>query len=241
MISGDDPESGDTPEREKRMLAMLDALAGKLCQEVSRPLGTLIGALATATVEAGAPPTGEQGGLAQGGLAQGGLALAGATASALEARLRLVRAAWSGTAGPLDVSGLQAMAAGLPGQRRARVDTAGLAPDAVFAAPLARLMLNALMLADEALPAGGTIHLSGDPRRDLVVMLEGLHAAWPPGFAACLADLEAVTGEFAAGGHLQAPLTVLVAAATGVRLSLMFGPPGLPPPLLIQPGELPRQ
>ena len=44
MISVDHPASDDLPAREKRMLALLDALAGKLCQEVSRPLGTLIGA-----------------------------------------------------------------------------------------------------------------------------------------------------------------------------------------------------
>ena len=229
MFSVDHSAPDDGAAREKWMLAMLDALAGSLCQEVSRPLAALIGALEAAAIEA---PE-------QAARPKGGLAVAGATASALRARLGLVRAAWAGGGGALDLAAFRAMAAGLPSQFRPRLETAALPAGTVFPPPLAWVMLNVLMLADEALPAGGTIHLSGDPATELMVLVEGPHAAWPPGLAACLADPEAVAAEFAAGQHVQAPMTVLTARVAGVQIALLFGPPGLPAPLLVRPAPPP--
>lgn len=205
------------------MLNMLDALTGALCRDFACSLDSLIGALEEAATAAGGPVPRE-----------GALAVATATAYALRDRLCLVRAAWSGPGDALDVATLQAMAAS---RFRPRLEISGLAREAVLPAPIARVVLNVLMLAEAALPAGGTIHLAGDPRSELVALLDGPHAAWPPGLAACLADPATAASELSAGCPPQAPLTVLVAQATGVRLDLLFGPSG-PPPLLIRPGAV---
>jgi hypothetical protein len=103
---------------------------------------------------------------------------------------------------------------------------------------MARLVLNIVLLAREAMPRGGVLALSGDPATDIVAQIAGPDAAWPVGFARCMADEAYAWSAFSDPRDLQAPLTALIARANGMRLSLMMatGPADAnPPPLLIAP------
>ncbi len=198
-------------------LALASALCARLCHDLSSPLGSLMGALEVAaeSPEAVAEV----------------LPLASETAAEMGQRLRLLRAAWGGADGAMDAAALAALASGLP--RRVQVAVDGLAPGA-FAAPVARVLLNLLLLGAEALPRGGTVMLSGAPDADVLVMVDGPGAAWPPGLTAALA------GPAAPGSPrmVQAPLLAMLARAAGLRLSLLMpgGPSGFgPPPLLLSP------
>jgi histidine phosphotransferase ChpT len=224
MGSEDYPAAGRGPGEDQRMLELMDVLCARLCHDLGNPIGTLIGALEMAAEEAGPPdPTGR-------GEA---LALAGDTATVLGQRLRLLRAAWSGSEGEMDVRALHDMAAGLPGRHRLVLDLSGLERRASFAPAPGRLVLNVLLLAAEALPNGGSVILSGDPGGEMVAMIEGRGAAWAPGFAACLADSSHIAQHFATARRMQGPLTALIAKSNGLGLKFLMGPPGVPPPLLL--------
>nr|WP_283949460.1 histidine phosphotransferase family protein [Limobrevibacterium gyesilva] len=155
-----------------------------------------------------------------------------------------MRAAWGGATPPLGVSELAAMAEGLPQGRRVGVDLSGLDPALRLPPAAARLTLNVLMLAAESLPGGGVAALSSDPRGDVLATIAGPRAAWPAGFAAFLADeaqawgaLDA-TRDLEVSRGLQAPLTALIAHASGLRLSLLMAPAAeAAPPLLLRLAE----
>jgi histidine phosphotransferase ChpT len=150
-------------------------------------------------------------------------------------RLRLVRAAWGGGESALALSDLRALAAGLPG-RDIRLDLSGLTVDAMVPAAAARVVLNLLMLAAEALAGQGVVALAGDPSREILLTIEGPRAAWPPGFAAMLVDectAWAGVGIDRPGGPRtpQTVLTALIAHASGLNLSMLMatqGPPNAP-------------
>jgi histidine phosphotransferase ChpT len=166
------------------------------------------------------------------------VALAVRTAGELTVRLRLLRAAWGGLSDPMDADALRALIPGIPGGHRLQLDLDGLAQAAVFPPSMARLIVNILLLAREALPRGGVLALSGDPAGHLVAQIAGAEAAWPAGFARCIVDDEYAWSTLGDPRHLQAPLTALIARATGLRLSFMMatGPSGdTPPPLVIMP------
>jgi histidine phosphotransferase ChpT len=181
---------------------LAESLCARLCHEMSGPLGTVMGALELA----GEDPDS----------AVESLQLAQEAAAQMVARLRLSRAAWAGDCGPLDAAGLADLAAGLPA--RARLEVGGLAGR--FPQGVARVLVNMVLLAMDALPRGGTISVSGAPDSDVVLMVSGPHAAWPPGLALALADpLQAPLDEPRA---VQAPLAALLALKAGLRLSLLF-------------------
>jgi len=203
------------------MLEALDTLCARLCHDLSTPLGALVGALETASGEGG------------GGDRMSGLAQAEASAAAMNRRLRLLRAAWAGGEGELDVQTLRSLSAGLPGRSRLELDFSGLAPGIAFAPDAGRVVLNMLMLAAESLPAGGAISLAGDPRHAVSVSISGPRAAWTPGLAICLSDPDALDRQFGAPRLLQGPLTALIAHTAGLRLSLLLGAADLAPPLLL--------
>jgi len=164
------------------------------------------------------------------------VALAVRTAGELTMRLRLLRAAWGGVSDPMDAGALQAQMPGIPGSHRLQLDLDGLAPAAVFPPSMARLILNILLLAREAMPRGGVLALSGDPANHVVAHIAGPDAAWPEGFARCITEEGYAWSTLGDPRHLQAPLTALIAWTTGLRLSLMMatGPSdSTPPPLLI--------
>lgn len=180
-------------------LALAAAVAARLCHDLGGPLGGLAGALEVAaeTPDARAEA----------------LEIATEGAAALARRLRLLRAAWAGC-GPMRGPELQRLAEGLP--PRVRLDLSGLG-QAPLPAELARLALNLLLLGAEELPRGGTLLLSRDAS-GLQARLDAPGASWPalPGPAAW---------RDASPRTLQAPLTLMAAAAAGLRLVL--GQPGV--------------
>jgi len=200
-------------------LRLAELLAARLCHEVSGPAGTLAGAVEIARTE---PDSAAE-----------ALDIAAQAATGLATRLRLLRAAWAGGEGELDVQTLRSLSAGLPGRSRLELDFSGLAPGIAFAPDAGRVVLNMLMLAAESLPAGGAISLAGDPRHAVSVSISGPRAAWTPGLAICLSDPDALDRQFGAPRLLQGPLTALIAHTAGLRLSLLLGAADLAPPLLL--------
>ena len=212
-------QSGEDP------LRLAELLAIRLCHDLSGPLGTLMGALELVAEDPAS--------------AAEALPLAGVVSTTLGRRLRLLRAAWGGATGPLSVDEFAALAEGVQA-RRARIDLEGLERSARFSSAAGRVALNALLLAVEAMPGGGTAALSGNPATEILITVAGPRAAWPAGFAAYVGDparaRQTLQGsdDGQASRNLQAPLTVLIAAAAGVRLSLLMAPAAeAVPPLLM--------
>jgi histidine phosphotransferase ChpT len=211
--------TGD-PDNDALLLA--GALAARLCHDLAGPLGTVSGALD----------------LAERADAEA-LALAREATTDLAHRLRLYRACWAEGAGPGSVAELAALAQGLA-HRRVRLDVGGLPGQARMRPEFGRVVLNALLLAAEGMPRGGTVALQGDPELDVAVTLNGPGAAWPPGTAEAIANpgtalarlrQHSVTMQPRA---VLAPLTALLAAREGLRLGLLMGPASVQaPPLLI--------
>jgi histidine phosphotransferase ChpT len=167
------------------------------------------------------------------------IALAVETAGELMLRLQLLRAAWGGVDEAMDLATLRARKVGAVGGHRLELDLDGLPQDTVFPGAMAKLVLNVLLLAIEALPRGGVLSLSGEAASGVVAQIAGTDAGWPAGFAACIADETQAWAAIGRPRDLQAPLTALIARSLGLRLSLMMGPSpatkGAPPPLFLGP------
>ncbi|MDE2200650.1 MAG: hypothetical protein KGJ41_16680 [Rhodospirillales bacterium] len=209
-------------------LRLAELMAARLCHDLSGPLGALMNTLEMVTEDPSC--------------ATEALPLANDVAMALGRRLRLVRAAWGGAGAALGVADLRALSEAVGDRGKLTVDLSGLAPAGRFSADGGRLVLNLLMLAGESLPAGGVVRLSGEPAREVVVQIEGARAAWPVGLAGLLAEPARAWAMIGEGDGvrsvrgLQAPLTALIAAAGGFRLSLLMAGSAEPaPPLLMQP------
>ncbi len=196
-------------------------LAELVCARMSHDLGGTIGTLAGALELAEDPA-----------VATEALALANQAATELRQRLELQRATWGPTAGPLDLAALRSLAEGLPHARRCTIDFSAVPDDTVFAAPFARVLLNLLLLAGDALNGGGTVTLAGSGT-DLIIAIAGKRAAWPSGLAGCLASEAGAWAALGDARSLQMPLTALLAHALGLRLTLLMpgGPGGPAPPL----------
>ena len=206
-------------EHDRMCLELASALCARLCHDISSPLGTIMGTLELA----GEAPD----------QATEALEIAGDSAQALVARLQLLRAAWAGDCGPMGRARLGELAAGLPPRVTAELD--GLA-DVTFDGPVARILLNLLLLGADALPAGGVVALSGEPAAGIIVAVKGRSVAWNAGLAAILLD--------PASPHASEPRTVLMPLtarlvhAAGFRLSfLLTGAPAphSAPRLLLAP------
>ncbi len=210
-------------------LLLAETLAARLCHDLAGFANALTGAIDELR-EAPQDPA-------------EALALAQDAGDALVRRLRLVRAAWGGLSAddadaPMAFAEWRALAQGIT-RRGLHLDLDGLLPAPGFTPPAARLMLNLVLLAGEALPAGGVVRLAGRPDQDVVLQIDGPRAAWPTGLAAMLADPAGAVAILRAGDQagprhlLQATLTALVAHATGRRVSMLMGPPDVAaPPLL---------
>jgi histidine phosphotransferase ChpT len=209
-------------------LHLAELLCARLCHDLSGPLGSLMGATELAIEDE--QERGEA------------LAVAADSAAALGRRLRLLRAAWGGESGPLDVEAFQELAEGLSVGRRVSVDLSGLDPATVFAPAGARVALNSLLLAAEGLAGSGRLAMAGSANADVLVTIEGPRASWPAGLATCLADEQAAWQAITTARSLQAPLTALIARRSGLRASLLMpvgSPAGTPPPLLLALGPPP--
>ena len=201
-------------------LRLAELLCSRLCHDLSGPLGTLVGMIEIAREEQAESET---------------LSLADATATHLVNRLRLLRAAWGQQSEELDLKRLRSYATALSDSRRLTVDLDAVQPDAAIPLDAGRLILNALLLAAESLPSGGSIALAGTPTDSLVVTINGPNAGWPDGFAGYLGDEATAAAALTSARRIQAPLTVLIARGLGFRLSLLLPVAASvqPPPLLL--------
>ena len=196
-------------------------LAELVCARMSHDLGGTIGTLAGALELAEDPA-----------VAAEALLLAHQAATELRQRLELQRAAWGPNAGPLDLAALRSMADGLPHAKRCTIDFSALPGDTTFSPPFARVLLNLLLLAGDALNGSGEVTLAGSGT-DLIVAIAGPRAAWPVGLAACLATEAGAWAALRDARSLPAPLTALLARSLGLRLTMLMppGPGGPAPPL----------
>ncbi len=203
-------------------LALAELLASRLCHDLAGAVGTLAGALELAGSE---PAT-----------VADALLIGGEVASAMAERLRLWRAAWAADAAePLDGVGLRRLCRGLP--ERVRLDADDLDPGWHWPSGPARVLLNALLLGAESLPAGGVLTLASAGAGALLLVPEGPRAAWPAGFAGFLTDTRAAWRAVATATprRVQAPLTVLVAEKEDVGLGFaLAGAPEAAPPLMLR-------
>ncbi|MGI3778428.1 MAG: histidine phosphotransferase family protein [Janthinobacterium lividum] len=193
-------------------LRLAELLVARLSHDLSGLAGVLAGALDLAADE---PDPAEA------------LSIARDASAELAARLRLLRAAWSGDTGLLCASDLAALVPGLGS--RLRVDLSGLGA-AAYPAGLSRLLPNLLLLGAEALPRGGTLRLSGTPADGVTLAAEGPRLAWPPALATHAAS-PASAWAVDSPRDLQPALVVLLAREAGLDLhpgtaSLRLSPAG---------------
>jgi histidine phosphotransferase ChpT len=202
------------PECPETRLARL--LAARLCHDLSGAVGGLTGTL-DLIEHAGDTEM---------------LDMARETGVALRQRLRLLTAAWGGPTDGYPADAIIALLAGAPVFPRVRFAAEGLAPDGPLPAAIVPIALNAALLAAEALPRGGMVHLSGDAG-GLVVLPDGPVVAWPPALLAQLGG----AAEPLAGGPRQvvAPFLLALVAEAGWRASLGLGAGPVPGPLVLGP------
>ena len=199
-------------------LQSFELMAARICHDLSGPIGPMAGILELARED---PDTAEE-----------ALDLALQSTAGLVGRIRLIRAAWAGDCGTMDIKTIHEMLTAGLARRRLSIDFSRLAP-APLAPATARLLLNVLMLAAESLPAGGTLACAGQPDGDMIVSIAGPHAGWPAGLAACLANSQAAGRVPAEPRGMQFSMLALLAARPGPRLSLLFGLADAVPSLLI--------
>lgn len=176
--------------------ALADALAARLCHDLSGPAGTVAGMLELHD-PARDPPDGT-------------LDLAREATGQLLRRLKLARAAWAGAAdweaGAL--AGLAALAA--TDRLHVRLDATSLALGRAPA--LGRLLLNVVLLGEETLGGRGAVAIEAGEARALRAVLSPARA-WP-----CLppSDDAALLPE--EPGRFQAAFTLILARAAGMEL-----------------------
>ncbi len=206
------------PQPQATFTQLAEALCARLCHDLAGPLGTLMNTLELMIEDPATTPD--------------ALPLASEAALGMARRVRLLRAAWAGDCGPLDAAGLAELAAGLP--PRVTAELGGLHPGK-HEGPAARVLVNLLLLAAEALPRGGAVSLSGQPGGDILVAVQGASAAWPAALWTALADPAGAAFE---PRDVQPPFVVMLARAAGLRLSALM-PAGSAspsaPPLLLGP------
>lgn len=154
-------------------LALAQALCARLCHDLGGPVGSLL-----TVAELGAAGGAEAEELARSALDQ------------LHRRIHLYRLL-AGSAEDLSRTGLEACLHGMLGHGKVRLDATRLAEGGAVPAAFVPALLAAILLAAEGVPRGGAVILSGDPRRELLLTLDGKGAAWPPALGALLAVGEA--------------------------------------------------
>lgn len=195
------------------MLAEL--VCARLTHDLSGPLATISGAVELLSLEDEASR-------------QEAMQLAGEATAQLAHRLKYLRAAWGAGGQELTVAAVAAMAGGVLGGGRVVLDVARVAGADRALGPLGRVLLNALLVAAEALPRGGTIVCAGDPETQLVLQPVGEGAAWPRGLAGLIAGEDPLAAAAEAGPRgIAAPLMIALARRDGVAVSMLMGP-GLP-------------
>lgn len=198
-------------------LRLAEIISARLCHDMAGPIGTVAASLEM--LSEGGPDVAEA------------LEIARDAARGMLSRLRFIRAAWAVDGAELDAKSIRGYCIEVPQARKISFQMDHL--KGLLGAPMSRGVLNLALLAIESLPRGGNISLSGNENDGVVIVIDGSHAAWPSGFAALVADAEAAWPALHDSRTLQAPLTVLIAQQSGLKLQfLMAGPNStVPPPL----------
>ncbi len=179
-------------------LRLAELLCARLCHELASPLSTLAGVMEMLTE-----------GSASAAEARG---IATEAATTVRARLRLLRAAWSNDCGAMTTDDIRSMTAGLRISRKVVVNMEGLTGE--FSGAQARLLLNIMLVAVEALGGNGSLMVIGSPA-GVQVALSGPRAEWPQAFVDGVADEEAAWNALSEPRDMQAPLAAIVAHGTG--------------------------
>jgi len=192
-------------------LTLSQDVCARICHDLGGPLGALSGALDLAEA---AP--------------EEALSVAREGAEAMRRRLRLWRAAAGAGTGPMGRDSIAELLDGALSNGRVAADLSGL-PEEPMAAPVAQAVLAAALLGSEALPRGGTVHLTGDGAA-LAVWPEGRNAAWPAGLTATLAG-NCIPGP----RDVLAPLLLHLCRVAGMDLALGLGSGAAAGPLTLRP------
>lgn len=177
---------------------LAELLVSRICHDLGSPVASVVSLLPQAADPA-----------ALGILTEG--------AAELGARMRLFSAAF-GSSDEMAWNELPPLLRGAPMAHRVRfamaADSARLSPCRV------RLVLAAALVAAEALPRGGVVHISRDPGGEVALRPEGRGAGWSPTLLGLLAggSLEAALAE--GPRRVLAPWLVVQAAGADVRLAL---------------------
>jgi histidine phosphotransferase ChpT len=167
---------------------------------------------------------------------QEAMQLAREATTQLAQRLKFLRAAWGAGGQELTVAAITAMAAGVLGGGRVVLDSARVAGTDLSLGPLGRVLMNALMVAADALPRGGTIVCAGNPETQLLLQPVGEGAAWPRGLAGLIGGGDLLAAAQDAGPRgIAVPMMIALARRDGVAVSLLMG--GGLPLLALSPGR----
>jgi histidine phosphotransferase ChpT len=202
-------------------IRLVELICARLCHDLGGLIGTVANALDMVTEDAGRDNE--------------VLAFASSAAHALSQRLRLMRTAWGPESDAIALPALVKLVSQALAARRVRLDSDTLQPDCEFSPPVARVVLNLIVLACDCLPRGGAIVLLGEPA-DLLVRIVGPGAAWPQGFTECMRDETAALAALTNALSVQMPLTALFAQSGGLRLSPVLGPASGIEALRLSPG-----
>lgn len=188
---------------------VLELVCSRLCHELVSPVGAINNGVELIEETAGVSGTGMG----------DAVALIGASAEQAARRLRLLRLAY-GAAGT--VAGTAAMEFRTTADQyfqggRVTLDwPAGTGDDALSQPGLGKLMLNLLILAEEALPYGGRIRVGGDAVPALVA--EGRGVALRPEVVAALTDTIAIAADGLTPRSIHGFITRCFAARADFRV-----------------------
>ncbi len=182
------------------MLALTDTLTSRVCHDMAGLVATLSGTLEMVLED------GDTGGEAA--------SLAVEAASALTARIKLLRAAWGG--GDFDDSTLEGLAAGLPGRNRLTLDLSAIDAADDLPAGGKRLALCLLLAACDGMPAGGTM-TGATGASWFSLTLCGRNAGWHRGLAAGNGQVD---GAWWSPRHMAVPMAALTASCLGWTLTV---------------------
>jgi histidine phosphotransferase ChpT len=190
---------------------LAELLCARLAHDLSGPLGTM-----AAAVEL----LGDQDAETR----KEALGLAGEATTEMARRLKYLRAAWGTGTEAHSVASIARLAGGVLGGGRAGLDISRVAgPDRPLDG-FGRVLMNALLVAGEALPRGGTILCAGDAEGQIALQPIGEAAAWPSGLAGLIAggDLLAAAAEGGPRG-IAAPMMMALARREGATVTLLMG------------------
>lgn len=199
-------------------LALAEALASRIAHDASGSLQALVAAVELLSAE-------DEAVRAEAG------SLAAEAVQRLRARIGLLRAAWGRPSAPLSLEAIAQLVSEGVGPPAVTIDFGRLEPGPWAVEGYDRVFLNALLVAAESLPRGGSVLCAGTSQGEIALAILGEGAAWLPGLAAVAAGDDPLG--LVEPRRLAVCMLALVARRHHVALSLMLG--GSLPLLLLRP------